>query len=101
MNQLMECHKRFECCSLGIQGIVWNKLQYSLANGELHNYRFLLSLHHKHFEGVPGLHPIEGLVSGFHTEIDPADDPGKAHDVWGGCFVLSFSCGKQTCCFAK
>jgi len=56
--------------------MVWTKLQYGLANGELHNYRFLLSLHRKHFEGVPGLHPVEGLVSGFQTEIDPSDDPG-------------------------
>ena len=81
--------------------MLWNKLHYHLANGELHNYRFLLSGHGKQFEGVPGLHPIEGLVSGFQTVTDPADDPGKVHDVWGGCFVLSFSCGKQTCCFAK
>jgi len=56
--------------------MLWSKLHYHLANGELHNYRFLLSGHRKQFEGVPDLHPIEGLVSGFQTETHPSDDPG-------------------------
>eukprot|EP00438_Fugacium_kawagutii_P033843 Skav231495 [mRNA] locus=scaffold354:95433:97148:- [translate_table: standard] len=53
--------------------MVWNKLQNLLATGDFHGYRFLLNLHHLHFEGVPGLDPIVGLMPGFETDIDPVD----------------------------
>eukprot|EP00438_Fugacium_kawagutii_P006767 Skav201392 [mRNA] locus=scaffold296:174361:176130:+ [translate_table: standard] len=55
--------------------MVWNKLQNLIDTGDFHGYRFLLNLHHLHFEGVPGLDPIVGLVPGFETDIDPVDHP--------------------------
>eukprot|EP00438_Fugacium_kawagutii_P031123 Skav201747 [mRNA] locus=scaffold1973:9099:10799:- [translate_table: standard] len=57
--------------------MVWNKLHNFLGTGDFHGYRFLLNLHHLHFEGVPGLDPIVGLVPGFETDIDPVDHPGQ------------------------
>eukprot|EP00438_Fugacium_kawagutii_P024121 Skav222757 [mRNA] locus=scaffold600:111323:113131:+ [translate_table: standard] len=57
--------------------MVWNKLQNLVATGDVHGYRFLLNLHHLHFEGVPGLDRILGLVPGFETDIDPVDHPGQ------------------------
>eukprot|EP00438_Fugacium_kawagutii_P009749 Skav220217 [mRNA] locus=scaffold1600:140995:142710:- [translate_table: standard] len=55
--------------------MVWNKLQHLVACGDFHAYRFLLNLHHLHFEGVPGLDPILGLIPSFETDIDPVDHP--------------------------
>eukprot|EP00438_Fugacium_kawagutii_P029311 Skav208010 [mRNA] locus=scaffold1203:336371:338146:+ [translate_table: standard] len=57
--------------------MVWNKLHHLVDTGDFHGYRFLLNLHHKHFEGVPGLDPIGGLIPGFDTDIDPVDHPGQ------------------------
>ena len=42
--------------------------------GDLHEYRFLLNLQRHYFGGL-GIEPMESLVPGFCTEIDPSTDP--------------------------
>jgi len=53
--------------------MVWQKLQSLLNSGDLHSYRLLLNLHRFHLQGF-GLEPIQSLVSGFDTKIDPSVD---------------------------
>ena len=56
--------------------MVWSKLQYLLRIGDLHNYRFLLNLHHLFFSGMKE-DPVESLVpSSFEAGwIDPWTNP--------------------------
>ena len=54
--------------------MLWRKLQQLLETKELLKYRFLLNIQHKYLQGLE-LDPIEGLVPGFGTEIDPTERP--------------------------
>ena len=42
---------------------------------DLHNYRFLLNVHHMHFAGMKGLDRVESLIPDFSSDIDPVSDP--------------------------
>ena len=53
--------------------MLWNKLHRLLEKKSLPNFRFLLNIHQKHLEGM-NVHPIEGLIPGFSTELDPSSD---------------------------
>ena len=48
-------------------------MHFHLDRGDLHSYRLLLNLHRFHLQGF-GLEPIQSLVSGFDTKIDPSVD---------------------------
>ena len=53
------------------------KLHFLLETGQMHEYRFLLNLHHYYLQGFVGVVPIESLVPAFDTDIDPCNDaPG-------------------------
>ena len=56
--------------------MVWSKLQNLLSIGDLHNYRFLLNLHHLYFAGMSE-DSVESLVPfNFEAEsIDPWTNP--------------------------
>ena len=54
--------------------MVWSKLFYYLEHRQFHNYRFLLNAHAALYFRALDLEPIDGLVPGFHTEIDPSVD---------------------------
>ena len=53
--------------------MLWSKLHRLLEKGSLPNFRFLLNIHQKYLEGM-NVQPIEGLVPGFSTELDPSSD---------------------------
>lgn len=56
--------------------LVWSKLISFLVKGDFHNYRFLLNLQGHCFQGLDLL-PVETVVPGFFTEIDPTADPQR------------------------
>ncbi|CAE7867537.1 unnamed protein product, partial [Symbiodinium necroappetens] len=53
--------------------MVWSKLFYFLEHRQFHNYRFLLNAQAVYFRALD-VEPIDGLVPGFDTEIDPSVD---------------------------
>lgn len=68
----------FEEDKIEVGGVVlemlWRKLQQLLERQEVLKFRFLLNIHQKYLEGL-GLAPIESLVPGFGTEINPVERP--------------------------
>ena len=55
--------------------MIWNKLLYLLEQGDLHGFRFLLNRQGPCcFRGLD-MEPVDGLVPGFHTQIDPMANP--------------------------
>ncbi|CAE7768290.1 ANKRD17 [Symbiodinium sp. CCMP2456] len=60
-----------------ITQMVWSKLFHFLERREFHNYRFLLNSHAARYFRALDVEPIDGLVPGFQTLIDPSvDDKG-------------------------
>ena len=53
--------------------MLWKKLHSLLDKGEFAKYRFLLNLHGFYLQGFDQ-QAFEGLVPGFHTEIDASKD---------------------------
>ena len=53
--------------------MLWSKLHRLLESRSLPNFRFLLNIHQKYLEGM-NVQPIEGLIPGFSTELDPSID---------------------------
>ena len=55
--------------------MVWEKLNYYLEAGDMHNYRLLLNEQKSRwFQGL-SMDPIDGLLEGFVTDADPFDQP--------------------------
>ncbi|CAE7812455.1 unnamed protein product [Symbiodinium sp. CCMP2456] len=54
--------------------MVWSNLFYYLEHRQFHNYRFLLNIQEAQYFRALDVEPIDGLVPGFHTEIDPSVD---------------------------
>ncbi|CAE7667124.1 Ankrd17, partial [Symbiodinium sp. CCMP2456] len=54
--------------------MVWSKLFYYLEHRQFHNYRFLLNAQGAQYFRALDVEPIDGLVPGFDTEIDPSVD---------------------------
>eukprot|EP00439_Symbiodinium_sp_Y106_P053241 s1189_g7.t1 len=55
--------------------MVWNKLLYYREAGDMHSYRLLLNEQKSRwFQGL-SMDPIDGLVEGFVTDVDPFDRP--------------------------
>ena len=60
-----------------ITQMVWSKLFHFLEQREFHNYRFLLNSHAARYFRALDVEPIDGLIPGFRTRIDPSvDDKG-------------------------
>ena len=57
-----------------ITQMVWSKLLHFLERREFHNYRFLLNSHAARYFRALDVEPIDGLVPGFQTRIDPSVD---------------------------
>ncbi|CAE7687741.1 unnamed protein product, partial [Symbiodinium sp. CCMP2456] len=51
--------------------MVWKKLQYYLEQGDLHNFRYLLSTQDICCLSGLGFLPLEGLMPGFVSQADP------------------------------
>ena len=56
-----------------ISGMIWKKLHSLLDKGEFAKYRFLLNLQGYYLQGCDQ-QAFQGLVPGFHTEIDAFKD---------------------------
>ncbi|CAE7394163.1 unnamed protein product [Symbiodinium natans] len=54
--------------------LVWSRMQHYLAEGDLHNYRFLLNQQVLRLKDLPVL-PIEVHVPGMAVDVDPFEDP--------------------------
>ena len=54
--------------------MIWRKLHSYLKNGDRINYCFLSNVQHIYLKGFD-LDPIESLIPGFDTEVDPCTDP--------------------------
>ena len=60
-----------------ITQMVWSKLLHFLEQRDYHNYRFLLNSHAARYFRALDVEPIDGLIPGFRTRIDPSvDDKG-------------------------
>ena len=64
---------RAKIASVMVQ-LIWSKLHYLLAKGDLHEYRFLLN---QQAVRMQNLHVdlVELQIPGFHTELDPFLEP--------------------------
>ena len=54
--------------------MVWSKLFYYLEHRQFHNYRYLLNSHAAAYFRALDVEPIDCLIPGFSTEIDPNVD---------------------------
>lgn len=55
--------------------MVWKKLQYHLEEGDMHNFRYLLSTQDICCLSGLGFLPLEGLMPGFVSQADPFTYP--------------------------
>jgi len=54
--------------------LLWDRLHHYLEQGDLHNYRFTLNQQAVWLRGLD-IPPIDRIVPGFSTEVDPLTDP--------------------------
>jgi len=62
--------------------MVWNKLLFFLERRDFHGYRFLLNRQGACcFKGLP-VEPVDGLIPGFVTALDPFEDAAAFAVAW-------------------
>lgn len=85
--------------------MIWRKLHSYLKNGDRINYCFLSNVQHIYLKGFD-LDPIESLIPGFDTDVDPCTDPDGfivarfLHDNWFHGLADRDAAGWSPLCYA-